>query len=160
MPADLMLARRVVGSGTLTLALALGAAGCGSSGGAAKSTGPTGGPVRPPAPTAEVENALLVRIKTARSCLVRDGLPVSGGPVYPLQSPSSPDGELIVGSARAGAFIAFYTTATRAAQLEPLVARNAGGAAGQLERRGTVTVLWIRDPTERVRHAVLTCAFA
>ncbi len=78
--------------------------------------------------------------------------------MYPLQSPTSPDGELIVGSAKAGAFIAFYTDAGRAAQLEPEVRRN-GHAGGKLERRGAVTVLWLRRPAQRLRHAVLTCAF-
>jgi hypothetical protein len=84
---------------------------------------------------------------------------VSGGPVYPLQSPSSPDGELIIGSAKGGAFIAFYTGATRAAQLEPEVVQSAHRSGGQVVWRGAVTVLVLRHPARRVRQAVLTCAF-
>jgi hypothetical protein len=102
---------------------------------------------------------LLAKIEAARSCLAKKGERVSGGPVYPLQSPTSPDGELIVGTSRAGAFIAFYTTTTRAAQLAPVVRRNAPRGGGPLERRGTVTVLWLGHLAPRLRQAVLTCAF-
>jgi hypothetical protein len=153
----------VVARGLLTagvLVLALGAAGCGSTTASRKPTAATPSPVRPPAPSAQVEHALLAKIAAARSCLAKKAQRVSGGPVYPLQSPTSPDGELIVGTSRAGAFIAFYTTPTRAVQLEPVVRRNAPHGGGALDRRGTVTVLWIGHLAPRLRHAVLTCAFA
>jgi hypothetical protein len=85
---------------------------------------------------------------------------VSGGPVFPQQSPTSPDGELIVGNGAGGAFIAFYTDAGRAARLEPEVRQNARHLGGQVERRGAVTVLWIRRPANGLRKVVLACAFA
>jgi hypothetical protein len=99
-------------------------------------------------------------MKTARTCLTKQGLRVSGGPVFPQQSPTSPDGELIIGTSRGAAFIAFYSSASRAAQLEPGVKENARRVRGRVERRGAVTVLLIRHPSPRLRQAVLTCAFA
>jgi hypothetical protein len=144
----------------LSLVLALAAAGCGSSARPRRSTPSISAAVRPPAPSAQVKDALLAAIATARSCLKEHRLKVSGGPVYPLQSPTSPDGELIVGSAHGGAVIAFYTNATRAAELEPELARNARAAVGEVERRGSVAVVGIDHPAERLRQTVLTCAFA
>jgi hypothetical protein len=48
----------------------------------------------------------------------------------------------------------------RAAQLEPQFLRSTQRAAGQVSRRGAVTVLLIHHPAPRVRQTVLTCAFA
>lgn len=104
--------------------------------------------------------AVIARIDTTRACLSKRDLPVSGGPVFPQQSPSSPDGELIVGSGASGAFIAFYSDAGRAARLEPQVTLNARRVGGQVERRGATTVLWIHHAGKRLRAGVLACALA
>jgi hypothetical protein len=104
--------------------------------------------------------AVIAAIDAARMCMTRKGLRVSGGPVFPQQSPTSPDGELIVGNGHGGAFVAFYTDASRAARLEPEVRQNTRGSAAQVERRGAVTVVWIHRPASGLRDAVLSCAFA
>jgi hypothetical protein len=114
---------------------------------------------RYPQPSAEVEATLLAAIKTARSCMTRKGMSVSGGPIYPQGSPTSPDGELIVGRASGGAYVAFYTDASRAEQLEPELTQSATRSGGALQRRGAVTVLLIRRPGKKLRSAVLACAF-
>jgi hypothetical protein len=133
------------------------AAGCGST---AASKRTTSSPVaHPPVPSAQVEGALLTAIKTTRGCIAKRGLHVSGGPVYPQQSPSSPDGELIVGNAKGGGLIAFYTTASRAQQLAPEVQQSARRSGGEVERSGAVTVLLVHHPSDRLRQIVLTCAF-
>jgi hypothetical protein len=139
--------------------LALGAAGCGSSTTSSKPS-TTAAPARPPAPSAAVEAALLTAIKTARSCMTAKGLRVSGGPIYPQQSPTSADGELIVGNAGGGAYVAFYTDVTRAKQLEPEVRKSARRAGGTVERRGSVTVLLIHRPRRSLRNTVIGCAFS
>jgi hypothetical protein len=92
-------------------------------------------------------------------CLLGQGLRVTGGPVFPSESqaPEGADGELIVGSGAGGAFIAFYRDASRAKRLEPDVAQNARRLGGQAERRGAVTVLWIRPPTSGLRKSMRAC---
>jgi hypothetical protein len=97
---------------------------------------------------------------TVRTCLSMKALRVRGGPVFPQQSPSSPDGELIVGNGSGGAFIAFYTDSMRARRLEPAVRQNARRFGGQVERHGAVTVVWIHPPPAGLRKSVLTCAFS
>ena len=77
--------------------------------------------------------------------------------MLPPQGPNSPNGELIVGNGHGGAFIAFYTNPGRAKQLEPEIIQNARHLGGQVERQGTVTVLWIRPPTSRLRGSLHAC---
>lgn len=106
------------------------------------------------------ERAVITALESVRTCMTGKGLRVSGGPVFPEQSPTSADGELIVGNGAGGAFIAFYTDSSRAQRLEPLVRENAARFGGKVERRGAVTVLWIRRPAIALRKDVLACAFA
>lgn len=105
--------------------------------------------------------AVFAAIGTARACLTAKGLLVSGGPVFPPDphSPRSPDGELIVGDAVSGAFIAFYNDPRKAQRLEPDVVHNAKRFGGEVERRGAVTLLWIRRPASDLRNTVEACAF-
>jgi hypothetical protein len=106
--------------------------------------------------------AVAARIEAARACLTSHGLRVTGGPVFPpaSESPSSPDGELIAGTPSAGgAFIAFYSGAAKAQRLEPEVVHNAKRLGGLVERRGAVTVLWIRPPSSAARSSMEACAF-
>lgn len=150
------------------LALAALGAGCGSKTVKAKSTtsaksatSPTSATsaaaTRPARPSSQQEHALLKAISTARTCLDRHGMRASGGRIEPQGSPTSPDGELIVGRAAAGAFIAFYTSVTRAEALEPELKANAVHAHAQLDRRGTATVLLVGRPTTKLRDAVDGC---
>jgi hypothetical protein len=103
--------------------------------------------------------AAVAAIASARSCLTAKGLRVTGGPVVAAEA-QSPDGELVVGDGTGGAFVAFYGDPARAERLEPAVKRNARRFAGAVERRGAVTVLWIRPPAGGLRERVETCVFA
>jgi hypothetical protein len=106
--------------------------------------------------------AVFAAIAATRTCLSTKGLRVTGGPVFPpdKQNTGSPNGELVAGAPGAGgAFVAFYGNAQQAQRLEPDVARNARRFGGQVERRGAVTIVWIRPPARSVRLAVQTCAF-
>lgn len=104
--------------------------------------------------------AVIAAIANTRTCLTTNGLRAIGGPVLPANpsGSSSADGELIVGSAISGAFVAFYTDPGKAQRLEPALMRNAARVGGQVERRAAVTVLWIRPPASEVRKAVEGCA--
>jgi hypothetical protein len=75
----------------------------------------------------------------------------------PLASPSSPDGELIAGYLPNGALIAFYRGIKKAQGLEPAVLSNARRLHSQIERAGTVTILWVRRPSTTLRRAVKAC---
>ncbi len=96
-------------------------------------------------------------IARAQACLRRDGLEVKGGPVPPGgHTPGGPEGELVLGDA----LIGFYTDPRSAKRAEPEVLRNARGFGGTPERRGAVTVLWIRPPPNDLRARVLACVHA
>lgn len=93
-------------------------------------------------------------IAQARACLRRDGFEVKGGPVPPGGHASGgPEGELVVGDA----LIGFYVDPRYAQRAEPEVLRSARGFGGKPERRGAVTVVWIRPPTNDLRVRVLAC---
>jgi hypothetical protein len=79
-------------------------------------------------------------------------------PPHPPGS-SSADGELVVGDAASGAFIAFYRDAGRARRLEAGVVRNAVRVGWKVEQRGAVTVIWVRPPASELRNGVDACAF-
>ena len=100
--------------------------------------------------------AALVRV---RGCLVDRGYEVIGGPVLPPQGPTSPDGELTLGAPAAVPTIAFYDDPAKAARLEPAVIRRARRFSGQVERRGAVTILWLRAPPSVLRARVQACAW-
>jgi hypothetical protein len=105
-----------------------------------------------PAASASVIKA----IANAQACLTSHGLEVKGGPVPPAgHAPGGPEGELVVG----GALVAFYPNPRSAKRAEPEVLRNAGSVGGKPERRGAVTVLWIRPPPNELRARVLACVF-
>jgi hypothetical protein len=105
-----------------------------------------------PAASASVIKA----IAEAQTCLTSRGLEVKGGPVPPAgHAPGGPEGELIIGEA----LIAFYPSPRSAKQAEPEVLRNARAFGGKPERRGAVTLLWIRQPPNDLRAKVLACVF-
>jgi hypothetical protein len=112
-------------------------------------------------PTASEHAHVVEAIAKARACLRSHGLLLKGGPVPPAgHDPGGPEGEVIVGNGTGGAFIAFYPNPRNAEQLEPEVIRNARGFGGQVERRGAVSILWIRPPPSALRASVQACAFA
>jgi hypothetical protein len=95
-------------------------------------------------------------IAKAQACLTSHGLEVKGGPVPPGgHAPGGPEGELVV----AHALIAFYADPRSAKRAEPEVLRNSGGFGGKPERRGAVTLLWVRPPPNDLRAKVLACVF-
>lgn len=100
--------------------------------------------------------AVVKAIGRSRACLIRAGLAVKGGPVPPEgHGPGGPEGELIVSDA----LIAFYIDAGTAKRAEPEVVHNARGFHGDVERRGTVTVLWLQTPSKDLRSNVRGCVF-
>jgi hypothetical protein len=102
-------------------------------------------------------SVVIEAIAKARACLRRDGFDVKGGPVPSRGHTSAgPEGELVVGDA----LIGFYTDPRSAQRAEPEVLRNAGGFGAKAERRGAVTVLWIRPPARDLRARVLACVSA
>lgn len=108
------------------------------------------------------ERTMIAALDRARSCLAAKGIRALGAPVLPPNPPgsSSADGEIVVGQSAANiVFIAFYTNAARAQQLQASLIRNAHRLKDQVERHGAVTVLWIHPPSG-VRAAVRACAFA
>lgn len=109
----------------------------------------------------EQSHAVLAVIAAARACLVARGLRVTGGPVSPPSgySPGGPAGELIVGDAANGAFIAFYSDPRTAQELERKLIENAKHLRGQVNARGAEAVLWIHPPPSGLRAIVQACAF-
>jgi hypothetical protein len=106
------------------------------------------------APTAS--HAVVKAIGRARACLRHAGLAVKGGPVPPEgHGPGGPEGELTVNDA----LIAFYIDPGTAKRAEPEVLHNARSFHGEVERRGTVTVLWLRPPPKDLRSKVHGCVF-
>ena len=103
--------------------------------------------------------AVSAAIEKTRSCLTKQGLHVTGGPVLPSQGPNRPDGELLIVHDNAQTFIAFYNSSRKAQRLEPEVIQNVKRLGGEAVRRGAVTVLWTRSPTSQQRSNVERCAF-
>lgn len=100
---------------------------------------------------------LYANIDQARRCLIEHGLRARGGPVLPPQGPNAPDGELITGNGNGGGLVAFYNDIGKADRLAPKVIKNAGRFGGQVERRGTTTIVWIRPPSSTLRHILESC---
>ncbi len=100
--------------------------------------------------------AVVKAIVRSRACLIRVGLAVKGGPVPPEgHGPGGPEGELIAGDA----LIAFYVDPGTAKRAEPEVLHNARTFHGEVERRGTVTVLWLQPPPKDLLSNVHGCVF-
>jgi hypothetical protein len=93
-------------------------------------------------------------IDSARACLIHAAVRVKGGPVPPEgHGPGGPEGELIVSDA----LIAFYIDSATAKRAEPEVLHNARSFHGEVERRGAVTILWVRSPPNDLRSDVHGC---
>lgn len=97
-------------------------------------------------------------IESVQACLASHTVRAIGNAVLPpLAGVDSPDGELIAGYLPSGALIAFYRDIKKAARLQPAVSRNARRIGAQVERSGTVTILWLRPPPAKLRRAVHAC---
>jgi hypothetical protein len=102
--------------------------------------------------------AVFARIEKTRSCLIKQGVRVTGGPVLPSQGPNSPDGELLIVYDGAQTFVAFYDSSRKARRLELEIVQNVKRIGGQVVRRGAVTVLWTHPATSQLRDRVEVCA--
>jgi hypothetical protein len=112
-------------------------------------------------PVQVVPSRLLTALARARACLTNHGFRVTGGTLGPGErTPSTPEAELIAGNRSDGAFIAFYTDSRSAQRIEPELTPFAHRFGGRVERRGAVTVVWIRPPASGLRTSVQACAFA
>lgn len=97
-------------------------------------------------------------IESTQACLTAHKVRAIGNAVLPpLAGAGSPDGELIAGYLPNGALIAFYRDTKKAVRLEPEVLSNAHRIHAQVQRRGTVTIIWWRPPAVTLRRAVLAC---
>ncbi len=97
-------------------------------------------------------------IESAQACLrLHHVRAIGNAALPPLAEPNSPDGELIVGYLPGGALMAFYRDIRKAMRLEPAVLRNAHRLGAQVERRGDVTILWLRPPAATIRLTVQAC---
>jgi hypothetical protein len=96
----------------------------------------------------------------ARECLTAEGFQVTSGRRSPSDR-NAPDTELIASNnGRPSAFIAFYDDLARAERYEPAIRKNARRFNGRVERRGRVTVIWVRQPRGDDGHtAVQECVF-
>jgi hypothetical protein len=99
----------------------------------------------------------LQRAERARACLSDAGFRVLGGPRSPGDR-NAPDVELIVRGKGADAFLAFYKQVERARHYENDLRRNAKRINGSVERRGSVSVVWVRKPPAEARR-IERCAF-
>jgi hypothetical protein len=104
---------------------------------------------------------VLTAMARVRKCLTNHSLQVTGGPVGPVGPgpPSGPYGVLDVGSAlnvlNDTVLIAFDRHLHNAKRRKHHVIRIGSGE----ERRGAVTVEWLRTPSSALRTSVRACAF-
>jgi hypothetical protein len=95
--------------------------------------------------------ASAVTPEAARKCLTGAGLRVIGGRANGNQE--GPAAELIV----TGTFIAFYNSEESAKRSEREVAKNAASLHGSVQRRGRVTVLYVRRVPDAERKTIERC---
>ena len=94
----------------------------------------------------------------AQACLTRAGYRVTAGSPR-LDDKNAPDYQLVIQRRRAGdgAFIAFYADPARADRYAAAIGRRRRRfGRASVERRGSVTIVWVRLPQER-RERVRDC---
>ena len=97
-------------------------------------------------------------IQSTQACLTSHKVRTIGNALLPpLAGPNSPEDELIARYPPHGALIAFYRDIKKAERLEPAVLSNARRLHSQVERAGTLTILWMRRPSTTLRGAVQAC---
>ena len=139
----------------LATILVVGFAGCGGGddGGDGR-RGRDGAGEREPPGIAEARRAAA----PAQACLTRAGYRLTAGSPR-LDDKNAPDYQLVIQRRRAGdgAFIAFYADRARAERYASAIRRRAQRfGRSSVERRGTVTIVWVRLPQER-RERVRDC---
>jgi hypothetical protein len=63
------------------------------------------------------------------------------------------------GFGRVTAFVGLYADLRRARRYEPEVRAGIEAVGGAAERRGTVTIAWVRPPGPRLRRTVRRCVY-
>ena len=138
----------------LAAVAALGFAGCGGGGdgGDGKQGEAGGAEKREPKGIAAARRAAA----PAHDCLTKAGYRVTAGSPR-LDDRNGPDYQFVLQRRGEGAFVAFYSTLARADRYVSAIRKNArkfGGTA--VERRGAVTIVWVRLPEDR-RARVRAC---
>lgn len=104
---------------------------------------------------------VFARLDAVQSCLERHGVTANGGPYLEGPRPrKTPIGELILSEARPTAFVGFYTNTRVARRAEPGVIKAVARTGGEVERRGSVTVAWLKPPSPQLRATTQACAFS
>jgi hypothetical protein len=103
--------------------------------------------------------AAATRLATVRSCLLDQGLAVSGGatPSAAQEARGAPAGELVVVNGAAPVFIGFYETDADARRQLHAAAEQARRHGGRAVRRGATIVSWSREPGRDLQQHVETC---
>ena len=112
---------------------------------------------------------VVAAIETARSCLAAQHLYVNGGPAVLAPVPGGrggaiapraqqrPLGELDVTNGLGEALIGFYEDPAAAKSHEAAAAQRANRFAGEVERQGAVTIIWIGSASLKLRRGLQAC---
>jgi hypothetical protein len=94
--------------------------------------------------------------RALKRCVQAAGIPtVAGRPG--AGDEDAPDLELVLHGLDAPAFVALYADPWRARENAPSIRRNARRAGASVERRGRITIVWVKRPSAERRAAVLGC---
>jgi len=99
------------------------------------------------------------RAERIRACLTDAGMDVLGGRSSPSDR-DAPDVELITSIGGSQLFIAIYRTSAEAAKREVEIQTNSDRFGGQVDREGSVTVVWASPPAAGSGETIEQCAFA
>jgi PASTA domain-containing protein len=88
-------------------------------------------------------------------CIRRAGIPTAAGRPAPGNE-NAPDLELVLRDA-APAFVALYADPARARENAPSIRRRTRPFHGSVERRGRITIVWVKPPSAEHRAAVHGC---
>lgn len=103
--------------------------------------------------------AVATQIAAVRSCLLNQGLQVSGGasPSSGQATQDAPAGELVIVNGSAPVFIGFYDGAADARRQLQAASQRARQHGGRVVRRGSTIVSWSREPQRDLQRHVATC---
>jgi hypothetical protein len=94
--------------------------------------------------------------RALKSCLEAAGIPTVAGRPRPGDE-NAPDLELVLGEPGPPAFVALYADPWRAREYAPSIRRNPRRFQGSVERRGRITIVWVKGLGAEDRAAVRGC---
>jgi hypothetical protein len=94
--------------------------------------------------------------RALKGCMRDAGIPTVAGRPGPGDE-NAPDLELVLHGLDAQAFVALYADPWRARENAPSIRRNARRGGGSVERRGRITIIWVKQPSADRRAAVRGC---